>query len=107
VRAHGGPLVTFSFRAFEEARALKAFLQKRAYEHPRVIETLQPSYLMLSLIFEVYMDNPRLLPANWFARFQATDTPARAARVVCDYIAGMTDPYALKAYERLKAATGA
>ncbi len=51
-------------------------------------------------MFTLFLAEPDVLPAEWFIRQQGLDEPARA-RVICDYIAGMTDRYAIEEHRRL------
>ena len=80
-----------------ENRKLKRHLHERLYHHPR-IERMRDKYRrILIALFERYVDNPRLLPPSFCKRH-----PGEAVeRLVADYIAGMTDRYALDEYRRL------
>jgi dGTPase len=80
-----------------ENRRLKHYLHEKLYHHPR-IERMRDKYRrILIALFERYMDNPRLLPEAF--RRRHTDEPAQ--RQAADYIAGMTDRFALDEYRRL------
>ncbi len=99
VRAAGRPLAAMSAAMVEAGGTLKAFLRARMYRHPEVARLRDPSRDVVAGLFAVLHANPALMPGDW-----GTDTPAREpdrARHVADFIAGMTDRYALKTYQRL------
>jgi dGTPase len=84
----------------EKNRVLQAFLNERMYRHERVEGIMDRARRVVRDLFEAHMDDPKLLPPSWRASAAADDTPRRA-RQVCDYIAGMTDRYALDQHKRL------
>ena len=84
----------------EDLARLRAFLHERMYRHWRVNRTRSQARRLLSDMFALFIAEPDTLPAEWFVRHQARDE-AGAARVVCDYIAGMTDRYAIEEHRRL------
>ena len=84
-------------RAF--LKALKAFIFRAVILSPEVQQMEFKGQSMVVAVFEALQSDPeRLLPLAWRDRFSETNG---AARVICDYVAGMTDPYLLKTYERL------
>jgi dGTPase len=89
-----GPLVAFSPELLAEAVQLKRFLFHNLYRHPRVMETSGLAQEVVRDLFERYLAQPGEMQAGFTAR---SDTP----RAVADYIAGMTDRYALREHERL------
>jgi dGTPase len=97
VRALASPLVGFSKQIQQDKDDLKNFLQLNLYSHPRVLETTQRAQGILRELFRVYRQDPRRLPAHVVARFDAEGE----ARAVGDYIAGMTDRFALAEHRRL------
>ncbi len=99
VRAAGRPLVGLSEGLRAETRALKAFLRERMYQHPHVKALRDPSQLVVAGLFACFHADPAAMPADWAAATPAEE-PGRA-RHVADFIAGMTDRYALKSHERL------
>lgn len=108
VRASPQPLIAFSDSAFARHRALKLFLQRSLYRHERVQEMTRRADRIVSGLYELYFDKPVLMPADHAARagsWAATNGDAGRARAVADYVAGMTDRYALSAYHRLVDAT--
>ena len=99
VRAAGRPLAGFSAPLLAETRALKLFLRERMYQHPHVKALRDPSQLVVAGLFACFHTDPAAMPADWAAATPAAE-PGRA-RHVADFIAGMTDRYALKSHERL------
>jgi dGTPase len=97
VRAGPSPLVGFSEEVQADKTDLKDFLQINLYSHPRVIETTQRAQRILGELFRVYREDPRKLPAHVVARFGEEGE----ARAIGDYIAGMTDRFALAEHARL------
>jgi dGTPase len=100
VRAQGDPLVAFSLQMRENNRVLQAFLSKRMYRHERVLAITDRARRVIRDLFEAYMADPGLLPKDW-REDSFTDDRSRFARQVCDFIAGMTDRYALDQHKRL------
>jgi dGTPase len=78
-------------------RELKAFLYRKLYEHPRVLRMQTKAQRVIADLFDAYLAEPRILPAPTRARLEQMPRE----RVVCDYIAGMTDRFALEEYARL------
>lgn len=97
VRAQENNLVMFSRDTAERNRELKAFLYKNLYSHYKVERMRIKAERFLKLLFESYLENPTLLPVSYQDKYQLYGRE----RVVCDYIAGMTDRYALDEYKRL------
>ncbi|WP_226581768.1 deoxyguanosinetriphosphate triphosphohydrolase [Acuticoccus sediminis] len=98
VAAQPGPMVAFSDPMAASERALKRLLFANLYRHPRVLEVRERAARVMAELFEVYASDPSLLPASW--RDEA-DGDARRLRRTCDYIAGMTDRFALTEHRRL------
>jgi dGTPase len=103
VRATPHALAGFSLAMMSEVQALKKFLFTRMYRHPRVIGSMGQAQLVVTKLFEALVANPQLLPADWVAQCGAPGDPA-TRQVVRDYIAGMTDNYALAEYARVTGA---
>ncbi len=97
VRSHKSNLVMFSAQTAERNRELKKFLYKNLYSHYKVERMRIKAERFLTLLFENYQQNPTLLPASYQAKYELYGKE----RVICDYIAGMTDRYALDEYKRL------
>ena len=100
VRDQGRPMIAFSedLRAID--KALRAFLFERMYRHERVNRMTDRSKRIVRELFDRYMTDPAALPPEWQQAADGLDSKERA-RLVADYIAGMTDRYALSAHERL------
>jgi dGTPase len=90
-------LISYSPRVEEESKKLKAYLHKNVYRHYKVERMRIKAERYITLLFETYRDNPTLLPPKYRERIQEDDKE----RVICDYIAGMTDRYALDEYKKL------
>jgi dGTPase len=100
VRRLDHALVAFSRDMVEDLAQLRAFLMERMYRHWRVNRTRSQARRILAEMFQLFMSEPDVLPTEWFARAEPRDEAGRA-RVVCDYIAGMTDRYAIEEHRRL------
>ncbi|HZZ69328.1 MAG TPA: deoxyguanosinetriphosphate triphosphohydrolase [Phenylobacterium sp.] len=100
VRELDHALVAFSREMVEDLSALRAFLMERMYRYWKVNRTRSQARRMLGEMFQLFVAEPDVLPAEWYARTQGRDA-AGAARVVCDYIAGMTDRYAIQEHRNL------
>ena len=100
VRMLGHALVAFSREMVEDLAQLRLFLMERMYRHWRVNRTRSQARRILAQMFQLFMAEPDVLPAEWYARAEGRDQTGRA-RVVCDYIAGMTDRYAIEEHRKL------
>ena len=100
VRALDHALVAFSPDMAEDLALLRKFLHERMYRHWRVNRTRSQARRLLAEMFGLFMAEPEVLPAEWFDRTHSLDEAGRA-RLVCDYIAGMTDRYAIEEHKRL------
>jgi len=100
VRAMGHALVAFSPDMNEDLARLRAFLMERMYRHWKVNRTRSQARRIIAEMFSLFMSEPEVMPTEWFARSQNRDEAGRA-RVVCDYIAGMTDRYAIEEHRKL------
>lgn len=99
VRAHPHDLAAFSAAMIEEERALKRFLYARLYYHPEQQATAARAREVVARLYAALAADPAALPAGWRERLpQAEPTRARA---LADYVAGMTDRYAIDIYTRL------
>ncbi len=100
VRAMGRPLVGFSDAVTEAEGAIRAFLFSRMYRHTRVNRMTSKARRVVKDLFTLLLAEPLLLPDDWR---DGTEVPGgmRTARRVADYIAGMTDRFALDEHSRL------
>lgn len=99
-RAHGTALASFSPQMVENNRMLQKFLRERMYRHDRVMEVMERAQRILRNLFNAYMNDASLLPREWRDDAKSCDGP-RHARQVSDFLAGMTDRYALEEHKRL------
>ncbi len=100
VRAHDGPLVAFSEPSAAAEKGLKTFLFARMYRHADVLAVREGASRVMRDLFSWFLEDPARLPEEW--RHGLEHAPqTRHARRVCDYIAGMTDRYALEEHRRL------
>jgi dGTPase len=100
IRAAPEPVIGFSRAMAEANQAIREFLFSRMYRHWRVNRAMQKSKRVSQLLFQLLHGGPQMLPDDWRQRAGEPGSPA-CARVVCDYIAGMTDRYALEEHRRL------
>ncbi len=101
VRALDRPLVAFSENMKAQDEALRAFLFRRMYRHYRVNRMTAKARRVVEELFAFYLEEPNCLPDAWRDKVDGAPSAAAAARTVADYIAGMTDRYALEAHEKL------
>ena len=100
VRALHKPLITFSAQMHENNKVLQGFLSQSMYRHARVLEIMDRAQRVIRDLFAAYMNDEKLLPDDWRETHPRTDQN-RYARQVCDFIAGMTDRYALDQHKRM------
>ncbi len=100
VRRAKAPVIAFSPAMAEANRAVKDFLYARMYRHWRVNRMTSKSRRVTEALFTLLHQDPSLLPDGWRTLAGQGDAK-RAAGVVCDYIAGMTDRFALDEHRRL------
>ena len=100
IRHMDGPIIRFSKPLYQNLKAIKSFLFTRMYRAPSVVDERKLVTGMLNELFPLFMSNPEMLPEHWRPEaFAATDT--ERARIVLDYVAGMTDRYAMAEWDRL------
>lgn len=105
VRLAGATLIGFSSAVAEAERGLKGFLFGRVYRSEAVMAPVRRSEIVVADLYDRYMETLDL-PASWRMAALAADGEAARARIVADFIAGMTDPYALEQHLRLFGTTG-
>ncbi len=104
VRHHGKHLVQMSEAVAVQHRELKQFLREKMYRHYRVLRMTNKAQQVVSALFEAFMNTPELMPPEYqhsAARLHAEQGMSGRARIVADYIAGMTDRYAVLEHERV------
>lgn len=100
VRSFEIPLAAFSEEMQQSDGMLRAFLFDNMYRHYRVNRMASKARRVVTEIFALFLDEPECLPTEWRCRAQSPRSD-QTARVVCDYVAGMTDRFALDEYARL------
>ncbi len=100
IRALGRPVIAFSDKMAATDRTVKDFLYKRMYEHWKLNRSHSKARRVVVDLFELLFAEPNCLPSPWREKAELASVPGRA-RVVADYIAGMTDRYALDEHRRL------
>ena len=100
IRALGRPVVAFSEHMAATDRTVKAFLYKRMYEHWRLNRSHSKARRVVADLFGLLFAEPNCLPSPWRERAELAGPHARA-RLVADYLAGMTDRFALDEHRRL------
>lgn len=106
IRGMEGPIIRFSKPLYQSLKVVKMFLFERMYRAPSVVVERKRVTAMINGLFPLFMERPDLLPADWqgdVARAQArgNEGAAELARLVLDYVAGMTDRFAIQEYHRL------
>ena len=99
VRAAGRALVGFSDEMAADERALKAFMYANLYHHPRQLAAAAAADHVIDGLFAAYHADPSLMPAEWRARLPANEP--QLGRHIADFIAGMTDRYAISRYREV------
>jgi dGTPase len=102
VRSHDGMLVAFSTEAGEAEAMIKIFLKERMYRHPRVMLVMGEAESILFDLFARYQKSPHDLPPEWLPPAgEGAETETERARRIGNFIAGMTDRFALTEHQRL------
>ncbi len=97
VQIHHENIVGYTADFVPKVNALKKFLFERMYRHYRLVRMQTKAERFISDLFNAYMDEPEMLPHTTQSRITAVSRP----RVITDYIAGMTDRYALNEWQKL------
>ncbi|MBX9618028.1 MAG: deoxyguanosinetriphosphate triphosphohydrolase [Hyphomicrobiales bacterium] len=100
IRRHDAPVIAFSAAMAQAESELKTFLYHHMYRAGPVMAVRRRAEDAVSRLFLRYMDDPQALPTAWRLAHGGSD-PATRARHVCDFVAGMTDRFALQEYVRL------
>ena len=101
VRNADRPIVAFSAAFCATDADIKAFLFPAMYRHPQVVRVREKAAHVIARLFPHFLERPDAMPAEWASLARGANDDAGRARAVCDYIAGMTDRYALGEYARL------
>ena len=100
IRHLGAPVIKFSDALWADLKEIRAFLFTRMYRAPSVMDKRAEVTEVVEELFPLFMQRPDLMPARWQTRLQNVDETT-LARTVSDYIAGMTDRFALQQHARL------
>ena len=101
VRRLGHPVIRFSDALWADLQVIRAFLFTRMYRAPAVMEMRARAARVVEELFAFYMSAPQHLPDRWHTDIAAAGDKTALARLVCDYIAGMTDRFAEEAHAEL------
>jgi dGTPase len=101
VRSHGDVLVAFSADVAQAEAEIKAFLKLRMYRHPRVMRVMGEAESIVFDLFARYQKNTGDLPAEWLPPGNGSETETERVRRIGNFIAGMTDRFALTEHQRL------
>jgi len=103
IRAMGTTIIRFSKKLYQELKAIRGFLFQRMYRAPSVVTERARVTAVINTLFPLFLAQPELLPEDWRGDLKAAEGEAEVARLVCDYIAGMTDRFAIQEHARLTA----
>ena len=101
IRNANQPAIQFSKETFQALKEIKSFLFSNMYRSPKVVEMRKIVSLKLRKLFKKYIDDPTYLPSDWKQKTDLASNKTARARLVADYISGMTDRYALTQYDKL------
>jgi dGTPase len=101
IRAMGTTVIRFSKPLFQELKAIRSFLFHQMYRAPSVMIERARVTEVIDGLFPLYLARPELLPPEWAADIAAVSGDTELARIVADYVAGMTDRFALQEGVRL------
>ena len=100
VRKHSSPIVGFSDVMLEQHIELKSFLMKNLYRHEKVLEMTSQAKAVIELLFQQYMEQPKKMSEEFYQKALMCKYKNKA-RIVADYISGMTDRFAIREHKRL------
>ena len=101
IRAMEGTVIRFSKPLYQELKAIRAFLFTRMYRAPSVMVERARVTEVVNGLFPLFMVQPEHLPQEWRADVVAAKDETALARIVADYVSGMTDRFALQEHKRL------
>lgn len=101
IRDAGRPMVRFSDGLWQDLKVIRKFLFMRMYRAPSVVVVRKDVTRKVKELFPLFMQRPDLLPKQWRKDVADVKNEIELARIVCDYIAGMTDRFALQQYDEL------
>jgi len=101
IRGAGRPMVQFSPEVWSQLKVIRRFLFERMYRAPAVVEMRVQVTQVVEELFPLFMAQPELLPKQWRKDVEEAQGETALARIVADYIAGMTDRFALLTHQNL------
>ncbi len=101
IRHLGSPVIQFSGDLWAQLKEIRAFLFTRMYRAPSVMEVRANVSKVVEELFPIYLIDPKQMPGHWHDDIEAAGDETALARIVSDYIAGMTDRFALQDHARL------
>ena len=101
IRAMEGTVIRFSKPLYQELKAIRSFLFTRMYRAPSVMVERARVTEVVNGLFPLFMASPEHLPQEWRADVEAAKNETALARIVADYVSGMTDRFALQEHQRL------
>ncbi|SDW58798.1 dGTPase [Allgaiera indica] len=101
IRDMGTPVIRFSKPLYQDIKAVKAFLFKRMYRAPSVVKERKRVTAVIEDLFPLFMSDPAQLPPEWREDVASARDETALARIVLDYVSGMTDRFALAEHARL------
>ncbi|SNX67625.1 dGTPase [Cereibacter ovatus] len=101
IRNMGATVIRFSKPLYQELKAIRGFLFHRMYRAPPVMKERAKVTAVVNDLFPLFMADPGLLPPEWRLDVEAARDETTLARIVADYVAGMTDRFALQEHARL------
>ncbi len=102
IRLAGRPMVRFSDEIWEQLKVTREFLFHRMYRAPDVVKMRRKVTKAVEGLFPFFMAHPAELPKQWRKEVDEVQSETELARIVSDYISGMTDRFALQEWKRLK-----
>jgi len=94
-------VIQFSSNLWQNLKEIRIFLFENMYRAPRVIEQREHAAKVVRDLFNIFMNTPNFMPKEWGGTVLADSSDLKKARVVADYIAGMTDRFAQQERDRL------
>ncbi|MEX0277334.1 MAG: deoxyguanosinetriphosphate triphosphohydrolase [Ruegeria sp.] len=104
IRMLGYPVIRFSTELWAQLKEIRGFLFERMYRAPSVMDVRAKVGKVVEDLFPIYLGDPKQMPARWHEEIEAAQNETALARIVSDYIAGMTDRFALQDHARLTGA---
>lgn len=101
IRNLGYSVIQFSVGLWSQLKEIRTFLFSRMYRAPSVMKVRAEVSKVVEDLFPIYLADPKQMPTRWHGDIEAAQNETALARIVSDYIAGMTDRFALQDHKRL------